>query len=534
MRYWCIPALLLLVVLGCHRDKFNTDRLAESEWDPSVAGPLVNTTLGVDDILARTDSSDVSVDPQTGQIALVYDGNIFSFKGDSLVQLPDQSLPSGSLSLSNQEENDLIDSGSVTKKGSADHVFNVQNGIEIDSTKLKNGTLDLELNSTFQHDGKLTITLPRVTKNGQQFQTTCDIDYQGSTPVTVEKELDLSDHTFDLTKGGDTVNRMVVEWTMKLEYNSGNPTNGEITYDLGLTDLEFSWVFGDIGTQDIDLSRDSVFLRVFRSTTDGFFKLTESRIDLDIVNSFGFPMEVKIDTLRAVNLNTGQSTPVILNGFPNPFDVNYPNQLGDSANTDLTIDKTNSNINDLVTSTPKYFDNVMTARSNPPGSNALTNFVSDESKVSIRPKVTIPLTGFAHGWKLMDTTDLDIDDERPDEVDEVLVRSIIDNGFPINGQFQLYLADSTGTVIDSLYDGNTQQIISGPVNQQGRVVESRKKIADTKLKTETIDRFFKADQLILKATAETYQAQQEKVVRIYDDYEIQVNIGVKVDGKVIL
>ena len=56
-RFWPLCLILLLVLHGCLKDDFS--KLAQSEWNPDLAFPLVNSTMTAKDILANDDSPTV-------------------------------------------------------------------------------------------------------------------------------------------------------------------------------------------------------------------------------------------------------------------------------------------------------------------------------------------------------------------------------------------------------------------------------------------------------------------------------------------
>ena len=81
--------LLSLLILGfsaCLKDDF--DKIADSEWSPELAFPLVNSTLTPYDIFLQ-DGVPPQFDPDIyGLIRLVYDSDNYSRRASELIQLP--------------------------------------------------------------------------------------------------------------------------------------------------------------------------------------------------------------------------------------------------------------------------------------------------------------------------------------------------------------------------------------------------------------------------------------------------------------
>ncbi len=511
-RLWPILTFAFLILLGaCNKDKFNTDRMKQTSYSPSIAAPVINSDLGVYDIMARTDSTNVSVNNSTGLVSLVYDGEMISFEGDNFVDIPDQSVSTQTVNYS---------SGSG---GSASYTYtfdagNPQN--EIDSLWLKAGTMDLTINGS--SSGDLEIKVPGLRDgNGNTFSKTVSFNNSNTS-----KSYSLSGHHWNLNPSGTTPNEAKFEFTV-----SNVSSNGSVDVDVSLNGLDFEAVFGYFGQQQIAFSEDSILLKVFKESRPGVFQLNDSKLVLDIQNSFGIPVGIHVDTLQAINFNTGNKQSLNYTGA-NPFVINAPSmsEFGDSASTTWTIDKNNSDVNTAVNSTPKWIHHVVHGESNPNGPNQ--NFITDESQIRIRSHLQMPLKGYAHSWGLRDTVKFDVGEDRFNNVDQVLIRTLINNGFPFLADVQLFLTDKDTNIIDSVYHDSRRQIKAASVDNNGDVISPSEKMTTEILKGQRKVNLLDARFMIVEGGARTNGALNGDEVSIYDDQKMNVKVGLKVNGDI--
>jgi hypothetical protein len=513
MRFKPLPLLLPLIALlwGCHKDKFETDRLAESSYQPEIAAPVINSDLGVYDIMAHTDSSEVQVDDSNGLVSLVYDGRMYSFEADSLVNIPNQDP--GPYSFNVPSSGDSYNRTATIDAGDPKN--------EIDSLHLKGGRLNFDISTDMGVDN-IEVRIPGLRDaNGNTFAK----NFTANGASNISKSYSLQGYRWDLTDGGSSTN------TVRFDLTIENPnSSGQVDIDPSIKDLAYEAAFGDFGDQQIAFEQDSIVLRVFKNSRPGVFQLNESMLQLDIENSFGFPVGINVDTLRAIDLKTGNVSPINYSGT-NPFIIDAPSisDIGSSAYTKWLIDSTNSDISTVVNSTPKYIHHAVSGGSNP-SSSGHDDFITDQSRVRIRSKLKMPLVGYAHSWSLVDTVQMDIGEERFKNVQEVLVRTLIDNGFPFSTDVQLYMADADTNVIDSVYKDRKRQIRSASVDDNGKVTSPTTRMTSVTVDGDRKQNLLDSEHLIIEAKARTYEAHSQKEVSIYDDQMMNVKLGLKVKG----
>jgi hypothetical protein len=390
MRHLLFIAFTATILFSsCKKGRYDFNKLTSTEWNPSLAAPAINSTLTVYDVLAHTDSNDiVIIDSLSGLVSLVYKGNLYSYNPSNILTLTDQSA-NYTFSLTPIQQTTLSGNGSVTATASQTITYNAGSA-NLDSIILKAGTLDFNINSSFQHNGSLTVSIPALKKNGVPFSATYTFNYTG-TPVSLTSSNNMQDYHFDLTQNGNTSNTFDINYSLTLNYISGNSTNGSLSITTGMNNWNFKTVFGDFGNVQIASDIDSILVKIFNSTINGYFELVDPKLNLYVHNSMGVPAEVIFNTLQSVNVHTGQVTPIVNQGFSNPWQINAPtvSQIGTEVITKMTIDKNNSDITNIITPTPKYIVIQTDANANPSSMPAQYNFMTDTSKIHIRALVRV-------------------------------------------------------------------------------------------------------------------------------------------------
>ncbi|RMG76901.1 MAG: hypothetical protein D6707_11775 [Bacteroidetes bacterium] len=521
---------------GCKKEYFQLDKFAKTKWNPALAFPIINSTLTPYNILTDFDTTNLFIiDPNTGLLALVYTGELFSFKPDQIVTVPDQTF-----SANYTAPGIGINSGfgTYTYNTTITHNFNTTSGVQIDSVFFKTANLDISVYSDFQHDIDVTISIPSAKKNGVSFSQTVTLQYLSGPNFSIP--LDLSGYTFDMTQGGITSNQFDIDVQLTF-YDSGNGISGSEQFDLNgsLNTLSFGWVYGDFGQQTVSTDRDSILIKIFKDALGGTVYFVDPKIKMYIDNSFGFPVRISAQTLESQTfaVNPPTTTPIIYNGNSAPFDlvdINAPTSPGQVVTTTLIIDTTNSNVDILMEPTPKYVYHQIQAISNPAGGPS-QNFITDQSELKIRTEVELPLVGYASDWKLIDTLDFNFGQDVVNNVESLLLRLIANNGFPVNAKLQMYFLDSLNNPIDSLVQDRSQNVISsGIVGNDGIVTQPVETITDYTLDKARAQNLVNADKVVVWGEAETPGGSSGEIVKIYDTYQLTLRLSANIVGNITL
>lgn len=520
-----------LFVFSCKKLEF--DKIASTAWNPNLAVPLAYSTFGVYDILALTDSNDLVItDPQTGELSLVYRGELFSNTAQEVVQIPNLNenidlTPSDLVLLPNV----AFPNGQTIQSNIENTIeLNTNSGVELHTLRLKEGTFSVQISTQLRHDVEIVLTLPEFTQNGSPITRTVNLDYAGSVPQTANVSINLQNAVADLTLNGTTVNsfEMITDVTIT---GTGQPITGteSVSMDLNLTGLEFENATGYFGQQNFTVSNDSILIKLFQNASSGYFELTNPRVDFIVENSFGFPARLNLNDLKTINANTGQEYP--LTGYPAVININSPASLGQTAVTNLVLNSSNTaNMNTIITSVPKYFYFEGEAISNPNGQTGTLNFIEDDSRLRVRGELELPLEGFAYGFGVKDTIDFNLGTDI-DLIEYVMFRMIVDNGFPVDVAAQIKFMDQNYNPLFSIFNTPNTLIESALVDGTGKVNQRTKKINDIVLTQTQVDLLPQIKYLEIEGITQTLNGQNGQVVKLFDDYTIYVKLSMQVEGK---
>jgi hypothetical protein len=530
-----IIAISAVAAISSCVKKYDPDKLASGSWNPNIAVPIAFSRFDVYDILDRADENDlVIIDPQTGLLALRYTGQAFSFNASEVLDLPNASF--------NVSYTGAADLGfpispafNETAEGETESTFEytTPNGEELHQITLASGTLTLLIETDLLHDVELELTFPNITQFGVPLSVIVPVLFSQAGTSTVN--VNLSNHIIDFTAGGSGTNLVAVE-ARALVTGSGNPIVGNESIDasISLTNLAFQLATGYFGQQNVAVDGDSILIAIFQNVENGYFELTDPKLRLDVVNGYGFPVSLDVTELKTINANTGVEFP--MTGFPNPTLIAHPTVPGDSALTQLLFDANNtSNISNVITPTPKYLHFAVEALSNPAGQAEALNFITAESQLRVDATLELPLEGFAYGFVVRDTIEFTFDDnidEEADNIEWVKLRLNAVNGFPVDLEAQVYLLDSQLNVLDTLLTHDQQILLSGQVNQAGRVSQPTQKITDIVIPRDRVDVLYNTAHIVVLAEANTLNGQLGAVVGLYDTDFIEMRIGMQVQGRI--
>ena len=533
MKYSFIHYLFAIVVVAstqsCRKlSKYSDPNLiAPSSWNPQFAAPIAFANFGVYDIMAQTDSSDlVVIDPVSGEIALVYKGEIVSVTAEDIISLP---TISEQVSFSTADLNIPTVpsfSASISQQSSQSSLFAVPNGVEFHTVNFKSGAIELSFTSDLKHNINLVVTFPYMLKNGSPLTATLSGTYT-SGPVTATGSIDLAGVTANFTNAGVSVNTVVMNVQTTVN-GTGQEINGNenIILDASVSSPAYKNATGYFGQQSLGNYADSILIKIFNTATNGYFELTNPKIRLELINSFGFPLELALGNMQSINLNTGVTLPLV--GYPSPVNILSPTILGESKTTTIELNTSNtSNISSIISPSPKYFYFEVEGQSNPNGPGTNLNFIQDTSRFKINAELELPMEGFAYGFEVQDTIDFSFNED-VSQIESISFRLIVNNGFPVDIDVDVIFVDDNYDPLFSLTDGFELIVASGETNTNGEVITITEKVSDLVANNNQLPLLEKAKYVILKANMETKNGQNGEIIKILDTYTIGVHLGMNI------
>lgn len=202
------------------------------------------------------------------------------------------------------------------------------------------------------------------------------------------------------------------------------------------------------------------------------------------------------------------------------------NERGQIIVSEITIDRDNSNIDDLLSLQPTKVVVDVNTETNPASGPDQYNFVDNNSILDISTRIEIPLelnlnnlgaeqsVAFSNGEDLQDATRL-------------LFRVISENELPMGGDVELQFKDESGNTVFIIDE--QAAFTAAPVAGDGRTTESVITVADLLFEQENITAIENATSINVVVSLSTTDAQTNQAVKFFNDYELKFKLAVQAD-----
>ncbi len=488
INWLSIFLFLICVIYGCERaNKFDEYEL--TDLDAEFAIPLFTTDFTLADLIENFDDS----------TNVTYDENgllIFRYQGESVAR-------------SSEDIFKVLDTINGVPIPFLDTInslpFEPPNGVIIDRAILKSGII-ATWGFSVEHEEDVTGTMvfPSLVKDGQPLQSSISLTYTGTTPMIGFKGgegLDLSGYELEVEDDSVTV-----EFHIFREQSEIMDTM--VGAFIQFSDVRASYVEGYLGNELYEFDRDTILIDAFDDWQEGEVSFVDPQIQIRIENSFGFPVRSYTNVLdiltkddEVISLES-EFTEV---GGPG-IDFEYPllNEVGEVKLTEFTFDKTNSNIDVVVSSGPAAVDYDFEAYPNPDNDTTIRGFLTDSSSFLAQVEVILPVNGTLADFGVFDTLkvetfDFDIDLGEFGEADYAEFKLVTTNEMPLDIDLQLYFADENGQIIDSLFERAQRIILAAPVDENGNVIQAIRKETFSRMENERFERLNQTRNLILES-----------------------------------
>lgn len=449
--------LLPVFVMGalwsaCNKSDFNNVEL--DDHSAEFAFPLFSTTLRLEDLLFKVLNDSLSNDTlfvnPDGTMTLYYTGDVAEKPATDIFS----AFPSGPAPIPDT---------------SYQYPFNSPDGVTIRDALFKGGTVNLAiLNST-----GVTLTggfyIRQMSKNGNTFSIPLTVPPNANFPY-ISPLIDLSgwraesdsnqlQFRYELYKpNGERVKIP--------EIAPGTPGFFVVFQNLQLSYLEGYW-----GYSSYPLSRDTIQIDINQTNLDGGVTIKNPKVTMLISNSWGFPTRGYVKYLSFIGQN-GEEIPLETSAFNNDsIDFNYPhypNEIGQTKYTEVTLDENNSNIADIFNAQPTQFIYEVEGISNAQRDSSVIGFLTDSSVIRLGVRVELLLEGTAKNFGAEQEMDLnfgDYSDLDTSKIESVEFKLVTENGTPISADMQILFLDENGQVLDSLFNGGAKVIMeSAPIS----------------------------------------------------------------------
>lgn len=531
--------LIMLFVLGhfmvsCskYKDDLDFDKLVLPGWNPEFAMPLVNTTYSLMDILGDENIEFVEIDDD-GLVSLVYSSqNLVSAKAEEYITINDQ-------------EFNFTVPVNLSSNGLADTIFNQYEFVfnltppdqRIDSAFLKSGVMNVRGETNLNKDESvLQILLPELLHDSDNTPLYLEIPLDnpggGQSVVTFDEFIDLSQFKLVFNADGNGVENQLNMITNLIVQPDDQPNMSpySLNFNGDLKNMKFHQMYGYFGNHTISFS-DSIRIRIFENSIGGGVNTGPDALNFQvrINNSIGVPVNFNANMFKVYSpVNSPHYEDIYLfgEGIANTFDIQSPNidQIGQSIPTILDFSQTNFPDVFLSLAPRKlYYD--FTATLNPDADPSNQNFVLDTSRVSFGASLEFELFSAIEMLSFIDTLRFNLNSS-DESFDYLIFRFNAVNGFPIDALFQIYFADASYNLVDSLIYDTDERIIAGAsvgLPPKLRVIKPESKMTDIKIDNTWLENVKNAKFMFLKAGLRTTNGE---LMKIYNDYELNFKIGI--------
>jgi len=487
---------ILLVFQGCRK----IENIDTNEWNPEVAVPLFTSTFSVVDLLDDAVADANLVTDDMNALTFVYPSAPFTL---------DEAILEDYVPKINFVMNDTL----------YDFPYTNSLGSSIDTLITKKGVVQTAVYNQTGEDVTFRFWIDEFTIDGNRFDTTFLVPNS-----TLPKFTTGNTAGYSLVPDNDIVHFNYAA----VGVNSGQPVNLNGSVLVILDSMQISYAEGYFGKVDYPVPRDSIEIDVFKIFEQGALFFEEPKITITVNNSFGIPTNAYFSTLDAITFS-GTRIPVSNAILNQGMTFGYPtlNQVGQSISTQFIVDKTNSNIEDIVGQSIHYIDYELFSTANPDADPTIRGFATDSSAIAVDLLLELPVYGRSNNFTVYDTLDIDLS-SNDSQLSHISFRLHTENELPLDVQTQIYFVAANLTIIDSLNTDYSKALIAAaPVDSDGNSIGISEATTDFEIPEDRYNRIAtQAQKVILKAAISTID-DGIRSVRVNADDNLTMKLGVK-------
>lgn len=403
--------------------------------------------------------------------------------------------------------------------------------VQLKEAIIKSGKIRLRMFSTIQDSVKLTYTIPGGTKNGVPFEI-----YQVLPPAPpggaseYQNDFDFSGYHVDFTgQNKDSFNAIFNTYLMKIDYSGVKKTfskSDNFRLELGFVGIKPEYARGYLSMDTFKIGPSSITTDVFNDL-NGVIKFEDVKMSVGLENNIGADAELYLSQITAVNSRTKTRLDLTGDILSKPLSIDrakdnngFPPVI--PALHNFYLQKNNSNINEFVSLLPDQLDYSLEIRTNPNGNiSNFRDFIYDGKLLNIDLLLEAPLNFSASGMQLCRDLEMDLSQERIEQIQGGNLYLNVDNGVPIDCKLSLALIHPMdGTTID-LITGN-QVIQAAEIDATGKVTQQKSSVVKIELTRKLIDEILRTKKVRVCALFDTKPS--DNAIKIYSDYKINFSL----------
>jgi len=497
---------------------------------PSLSLPILNTSLRVSDLI-RTEEGGLLEENPDGSYSLFYRQSIQTPAiSEFFPEIPEQQFQE-TYSLGFSTPSFWFSPPPINYEGTIGLDLD---GLSIYGIECKQGNLNISINSDYDHDISLKLTLNDVL-DASNNPLTLEFEMFNWGTRNVSEFVDLSGYYLDIDN-----NELSYSAEVSI-VGSGQPidANDEVTLDFSLSDLAFSYLEGNFSKVSIPINADTLAIPMLANAINGNVALNPN-LTIDIQNSFGVPISPDLSNIY-VRRSSGTEVRLLDEGesnfFSGEFVLPYQQDRNElPAMLSQRINRDNSNLDEAFAELPRGIAYLLGFELSSGAED--TSFVTDNSSIGIDMEVEVPLEA-SFDITLEDTLALDLGTDQDIEQLKLLIKT--ENDFPIDAYLQIYFLDDSGQMIYGsdneplkAFDEQAQllkaaQIINSSTGETQSVTIDMPITAT--LDAEKVNLIQNAGSILVQANLLS-NSEDNNMIRLYSSYGIRFSLAMQIQSSI--
>lgn len=428
INYWFAFIGILLFAQAC-QSPTSIDVVRD---DIEVAMPLFKYEVSISEFLNKIEDS-TTVVISNDSISLVYKSDIVNRSLEDMFDgMPDVKIPliGASINFPIELLSDVTVNKAIIKEGKIHYRFT---------------------NDTTPGPVSVHFTILQLLDGTDPFEIDVVIPDGGGASSFVEDSIDVTGYNLVIADGS-----LTIAYEAKDENN--DPVILPIDSDLlnpvknytFIHGLFFDYIEGHWAKNTQDVESQLIQIDFFQTNyINGQVYFEDPKVDFFIENSFGFPVRTAVNFFRVVEADSSvvnMESSLIDSGI----DFNYPSmaEVGETKSTHITFDKNNSNIDELLNTSPIRIEYDIDVTINPDNIPDIIGFATDSSFYSMSAIAELPLT--VRVTDLVLEQEFDVDFGATEDIKKATLKISTDNELPLATAIQIYFLDINGAILDSL------------------------------------------------------------------------------------
>lgn len=529
--------LVLLVIVGlvsaCNLSYFEDAEFGDFVWDPSLAVPIGEITYTIDELFDELNDAGAQVGVNDENIVTIsYTESLQSQTASAFLSILDQNF-SGRLEAGVDINNPGV-STTVTVSQRFEYDISQRNQEEYDSIEFSSGQVDLTITSELDADINFSMRLFSLENKTSDNPMTFTGVLSPSSPVfNGNRALSNFDGEFSKDANGDPEsNKVVVELEYEIMVEPGSQVNSDdaVSFDVSLSNAQFRTVFGDVGTQGLDVNFQVVNLDFFRDFDAGGITFTDPVFNFVFENGFGFPLGIDFKNITAIG-NEGQIVPLTGTATDAPTIVDAPlvDDIGTVETSNFVLNSSNSNIADLLSAQPRKVIMEVNAETNPDTGPSQYNFVDTNSLLDISIQVDLPMIVNINNLVAEESLDFNNGTDL-EEAKKMILRVITENELPLGGNIELQFQDAANNVVFTVSERPV--FAAAPIASGDRTTDIATTSVDIEFSNEDIRAIENATKIRVLVRLATTDAASGNSVKFFNDYELKIKLAAQADVEI--